>query len=202
MNSTRLLLVRHGQTDWNRAGLWQGLADRPLTQAGRDQARAAAEELGAELETETRAGRAGFDRIWTSDLARAGETAEIIARRLDLETCVDLRLRELDVGDWSGRPRAEIHARDAERLIAFEEGDIEIRAGGGESRSELGLRVHAFVRDRAADSAGARLIVVTHLGVIRALAPGAEPTNAERIEVLAEKILNREAEAARRSEEC
>ena len=156
-------------------------------------------ELEAELQTSRRDGESGFDRIWVSDLSRAGETAEIIAARLKLEISVDLRLRELDVGDWSGRARSEILERDAERLIAFEEGDPEIQAGGGESRVALRLRAQAFVADRAADSAGGRLIVVTHLGVIRALVPGADPTNAERIEVIAEEVISEEV--VRRAEE-
>lgn len=201
MNSTRLLLVRHGQTDWNKAGLWQGHADRRLTETGRAQAMALADLLAAQREEELRAGVAAFDHIWVSDLSRAGETAEIIARRLELEISVDARLRELDVGDWSGRPREEIRARDPGSLLAFEQGDPAIQAGGGESRIEIRQRAHAFVEDRAASSAGERLIVVTHLGVIRALVPGAEPTNADQVEVIAEDILRRGVDLTRRPED-
>lgn len=201
MNSTRLLLVRHGQTDWNRAGLWQGHADRRLTDTGRAQAGTLADQLAAQREEELRAGVAGFDHVWVSDLSRAGETAEIIARRLGLGISVDERLRELDVGDWSGRPREEIHSRDAESLLAFEQGDPEIQAGGGESRIEIRLRAQAFVEDRVRHSSGERLIVVTHLGVIRALVPGAEPTNADQIEVIAEDILRRGVDLNQRPED-
>ncbi len=201
MSSTRLLLVRHGQTDWNRAGLWQGHADRRLTETGRAQAQAVAEELAVQLEAELRDGLPGFEHVWVSDLSRAFETAEIIAGHLDLEISVDVRLRELDVGDWSGRPRDEIRALDPESLHAFEQGDPEIQAGGGESRIEIRQRAHAFVEDRVAHSAGERLIVVTHLGVIRALVPGAEPTNAERVEVIAEEIVRRGIDLTRRPED-
>ncbi|MFK7898842.1 MAG: histidine phosphatase family protein [Myxococcota bacterium] len=195
------MLVRHGQTDWNLAGLWQGHADRQLTDVGRAQAKALAEELVVQREADARAGLPDFDHIWVSDLSRARETAEFVAAALDLRISTDQRLRELDVGAWSGMPRADIHARDERDLLAFEAGDPAIRAGGGESRIQIRQRAHAFVEARAEDSDGQRLIVVTHLGVIRALLPGAEPTNAERFEVHAQEILDRGVDHSRRPED-
>jgi broad specificity phosphatase PhoE len=173
---TTLLLVRHGQTTWNAAGRWQGHADPNLTEAGRAEAKTLAEAMSSET-----------DRPWTriiaSDLARARQTATFLAEALSLPLEEDSRLRELDVGEWSGQTRAEIDTTDRERLLAFESGDPSIRPGGGESRIELAERVRAVAAEWALRFPGEALIVVTHLGVIRALAPGAEPANAERIEV-------------------
>lgn len=188
---TRLLLIRHGQTSWNAAGLWQGHGDPELTLEGHAQAERLARSL-----------REATDSPWTkvisSDLARARQTAEVVAERLSLPIESDLRLRELDVGTWSGLSRSEIASRDLETLLAFERGEPTIRPGGGESRIEIRERTHEFVCDLVNRSAGQSLIIVTHLGVIRALVPGAEPTNGEQIEVVAEDLAARPIDRHRR----
>ena len=76
-----------------------------------------------------------------------------------------------------------------------------IRPGGGESRLEIRARAQAFVCDLAERRTGESVIIVTHLGVIRALVPGAEPTNAERIEVVAEEIAARGVDRSKRRED-
>jgi probable phosphoglycerate mutase len=94
---TRVLLVRHGQSEWNAVGRWQGQADPPLSDIGRRQARAAARALGA------------VDAVFASDLQRATETAIIIADELGVgPVVVEPDLRERDAGEWSGLTRAEI----------------------------------------------------------------------------------------------
>jgi len=94
---TRVLLVRHGQSEWNAVGRWQGQADPPLSDVGRQQARSAARALGA------------LDAVFASDLQRAAETAVIIAHELGIGPVVlDPDLRERDAGEWSGLTRAEI----------------------------------------------------------------------------------------------
>lgn len=96
---TRLLLIRHGQSEWNAEGRWQGQADPPLTDLGRAQAHHAARSLGA------------VDAIFSSDLQRAAETATIIAAELGVGPLVlDEGLRERDAGEWSGLTRPEIEA--------------------------------------------------------------------------------------------
>ena len=94
---TKLLLVRHGETDWNAEGRLQGQTDRPLNEYGRRQAHQLAEELeGEELEA-----------IYSSDLARARETAEIVGRRLEIPVELDPDLREKDWGTWEGLTAVE-----------------------------------------------------------------------------------------------
>lgn len=190
---TRLLLIRHGQTLWNVDGRWQGHGDPSLTEKGRAQA----EQLASLL---SEAAEPTWTKILASDLARAHETARAVADRLCLPIELDARLRELDVGTWSGLSRVEIENRDPETLLAFERGEPTIRPGGGESRIEIRERSHAFVRDLVTRYSGQNVIVVTHLGVIRALVPGAQPSNADRIEVIAEEIVARPIDRLRRPE--
>jgi probable phosphoglycerate mutase len=153
---TTILLARHGETDWNSERRWQGHADRPLNETGREQARELAEAL---------AGRE-IDAVYSSDLLRAHETARIVAERLGLPVEVDASLREVDVGDWSGRVHTEIEGVDPEGFERW-------RAGGkgwngGESYEEMGERVVAAVVRIAEAHPGQTLLVVTHGGSIRA----------------------------------
>ena len=92
-----LLLARHGQSEWNAVGRWQGQADPPLSELGRAQARGAANQAGA------------FDAIFASDLERALHTATIISTTLGVgPVIVDPRLKERNAGEFSGLTRAEI----------------------------------------------------------------------------------------------
>ena len=95
---TELIVVRHGETDWNRDGRYQGHADPPLNDAGREQARELARALADQP----------LDVAYTSDLRRAAETARIIVDGREVKLVEDPGLREIDVGSWSGLTRAEI----------------------------------------------------------------------------------------------
>lgn len=165
----RLLLVRHAESTWNALGRWQGQADPPLTTAGRRAATALAEQLASEL------GRAAA--LVASDLKRARETAEILGRALGLVPESWASLREIDVGCWSGRARHEIEARWPEAYQRFRAGDPDLALGGGESRRALRARVVGAVREIERRFADGPVVVVTHLGVLRALAPGLELPN-------------------------
>jgi probable phosphoglycerate mutase len=153
----------------NAAGLWQGQANPPLSEEGREQAQA----LGERLEKES------LSVLVASDLRRARETAEIAGRRLGIATRLEPGLRELDVGDWSGLARDEIARRWPEDFDRFRSGDLDVRAGGGETRRELRERVVAALRSLQQIYRDGRIGVVTHLGVIRTLSPGIQITNAE-----------------------
>jgi broad specificity phosphatase PhoE len=160
---TRLLLVRHGESTWNAQSRWQGQADPPLSPLGERQAEEAAESL-AEV--------ASITAVWTSDLARARRTAEIIAARLGIDVVRDEpRLRERDVGSWSGLTREQIEERwpgylAARRAPPDFENDAALLA-----RTRAGLSA-------AVDGSGSGdVLVVTHGGVVRTIerSLGAEP---------------------------
>lgn len=154
--ATTLLLVRHGETDWNREGRFQGHADTPLNEAGRAQAEQLAASLDGELVT----------AVYTSPLARARETAEIVAAPLGLDPLPDARLKEIDVGSWTGLTMAEIENRFPEELRRWRE---EVHHGwlDGESYQELGTRVIAGVREIAERHAGGTVLIVGHGGTLR-----------------------------------
>jgi phosphoserine phosphatase len=154
---TTVYLARHGESDWNVERRWQGHADRPLTERGREQARALAERLeGVELEA-----------IYASDLRRAWETADTVAHARGLEVVRLPELREVDVGSWSGLTRDECAARFPE---AFERW----RAGGsgwddGESYEEMAERIVTALSALAAHHPDGSILVVSHGGPIRAV---------------------------------
>ncbi len=183
---TPLLLVRHGQTPWNVAGIWQGHADVPLTEEGERQALRVAALLAAEPERP-------WTRLLSSDLARARTTAEHVGRALGLPVELDVRLRERDVGRWSGRTRAEIERSDPALLAAFEARDPDVRPGGGESTRQVRARALAVLRELVESRPGESVIVVSHLGWIRTLAPEAPRENVGRTALVAEEVLRRHA---------
>lgn len=157
----RLVVVRHGVTDHNARGVWQGHLDSELSPAGLEQARAAAGHL------------AGYepDLVVCSDLRRAAQTAECVVAHLPGRVVrPDERLREIHCGDWQGLPTAEMIERfpEAQALLA---GGADFRRGlTGETYAELGDRVAAAVADLLTDLAeGATALVVTHGVVARVL---------------------------------
>ena len=157
-----IYLVRHGETEWNRAGRMQGQLDSPLTARGEAQARAMGETLAA-LEVE------GFDLL-ASPLGRTRATAAIIASALgrDPETmATDGRLMEMTWGDWDGLTRAEIEARDPGALAQRRADHWDYRPpGGGENYAMVALRVGDWLASR---TPGQPLIVVSHGGAGRVL---------------------------------
>ena len=159
---TTFLLVRHGETDWNRDGRWQGHTDTQLNDAGREQARRVAAELD------------GVDVIYSSDLARARETAEIIAAALGRSVHTDERLRERSFGAWEGLNASEIEEGFAEDLASWRLGDGP-GADDAEPFDAFGRRVQSFVDDIVERHPGETVLVVAHGGtmrVIHALASG------------------------------
>lgn len=106
----RLILVRHGQTEWNAGGRYQGQSNVALSDTGRKQARFLAERFPVRQ----------LDAIYTSDLDRAKETAECVGKRLGLTVCPEKAFRELSFGDWEGLTYQEISSRwpeEAEKLF-------------------------------------------------------------------------------------
>jgi broad specificity phosphatase PhoE len=154
---TTVYLARHGQSDWNAAGRWQGHADRPLTALGLRQAADLAEELAGVT----------LDAVYSSDLRRARETAAAVAgpRGLTVETLA--ALREVDVGSWSGLTRAQARARFPDGFRRWTEGGHGWE--DGEPYERMSKRVVDAVRRIAAEHDGESVLVVSHGGPIRAL---------------------------------
>ena len=153
---TRLLLVRHGETDWNLASRFQGHADPPLNETGRAQA----VKLAG-----TYAGRS-FAAVYSSPLRRAFETAEIVAGPHGLRPVAVEGLREVDVGTWQGLTRDEVEERfpdQFEHWLAFGQGWDD-----GESYEQMGRRVVATLFEIASRFADETVLVATHGGPIRA----------------------------------
>ena len=153
---TKLLLVRHGETDWNLDGRFQGHADPPLNATGRTQAR----ELAAALAARS------FAAVYSSPLRRAFETAEVIAESQGLRPIPIEGLREVDVGAWQGLSREEVEQRFPQqfgRWLAFGQGWED-----GETYDEMGRRVVAALVQLAGRHEDENLLAVTHGGPIRA----------------------------------
>ena len=161
-------LIRHAESEWNALGRWQGQRDPALSERGRGQA----EQLAAALRA------AGIGAIIASDLLRARETAGIVGRAAGVAVEIDPRLRERDLGIWSGLTSVEIAARWPVDLARLRARDRDLAPGGGESLRALHARVAAFVADLARRSGEGAIAVVTHAGVLRSLGLVPTPGNA------------------------
>ena len=154
-----ILLARHGETDDNREPIRaQGFRDTPLNDAGRRQAGELAERVA----------QMGIVSLWSSDLSRAAETAQIVGARIGLEPKLDARLREASRGDWEGRLFIDVAREEPERYAAWLAAGEGFRFPGGESLREQSDRVSAALDDvRRAGELPA--LVVCHGGSIRAM---------------------------------
>ena len=159
--TTRVLCIRHGETDWNATGRWQGHAPVPLNEIGLKQSAT----LGHYLVHN------GFrvDAIYSSDLKRSLQTAEAVAVALGLPVHPDPRLREVDLGDWQGLTREEVEVWDPQRYTAFRADWYNIPTPNGESRSDLKRRARAVFDDLTARHAGQTIALVSHGGTLSML---------------------------------
>ncbi len=152
-------MVRHGESTWNVLGLVQGHADdAALSKQGRRQARLLAHRLGGRT----------FEAIYTSDLHRARETADILATFLRLRTRTDAALRERSLGELEGSPASRLRPEDT-GIAGDQVVDIHARPTGGESLEELYQRAGGFVDWLRQQPLGADPLVVSHGGTIRML---------------------------------
>lgn len=152
MTRTRLVLVRHGQTDGNASGRFQGQLDVPLNDVGRAQASEVAPWV-ADLRPQ---------RIVSSDLTRALATAEPIADACGLSVEVDAGLREIDVGTWQWRTPDEIAHEAPWYLDDLHAGRDFRRSATGETATEAGERVRGVLERLAAERPGQTTVVVGH----------------------------------------
>jgi 2,3-bisphosphoglycerate-dependent phosphoglycerate mutase len=154
MDVTRILLVRHGETDWNATGRIQGHSDTPLNAAGHEQARRVARRLAREP----------VQALYSSDLARAFQTATAIGHTLGLPVVTSPRLRERQYGVWEGLTAAEIQARFPEQFAEWRARSTDFAPPQGESRSQLLTRALAELQAIARRHAREVVVVVTHGG--------------------------------------
>ncbi len=157
-SARRLLLLRHGETTHNRAGIWQGHLDVALTDTGLAQAVAAGGALAAYAPM----------GIVSSDLQRAARTAEAVGAACGLMPELDPRWREFDVGQWTGLSSAEVIARNPEERARALRGDEQRRGIDGEGPAQVAARVRpaldALIASLGPGECG---VVVSHGGTIR-----------------------------------
>ena len=155
----RILIARHGETDWNKAGRFLGQSDVGLNRAGWRQAAALARRLAHE----------DIQAIYTSDLPRAQETARIIHSQFSCELCEDPDLREISYGAWEGITDHEIRQQDPQ-VLAVWEADWERQAPpGGERLAELEQRVRTFLEKIRAGDDERTVLIVAHGGPLQVL---------------------------------
>ncbi|MFX0537642.1 histidine phosphatase family protein [Ornithinimicrobium sp. Y1847] len=168
----RVIVWRHGETDHNASGIYQGQLDSHLSARGREQAAAAAEMLSTK----------GVTRLIASDLARASDTADALADLTGLRVEHDRRLREIDVGAWQGMKHTDVVARYPQVVAALDRGEDPRRGETGERVVEVQRRVREAFDDLerrleegdtaviATHGVASRMLVASVLGMDRQLA--------------------------------
>jgi broad specificity phosphatase PhoE len=149
---TTLYLVRHGETLWNVEGRYQGQLDPPLNERGEAQARAAARELAA----------VDVEAIYSSDLARAHQTAQALAELTALPVVTDPRLREIDQGGWQGILIDEIRSQWPEEIARWEQQPWDCCPPGGERLQELQARILEAIGEIVRRHPDGTVAVFTH----------------------------------------
>jgi broad specificity phosphatase PhoE len=149
---TSLHLVRHGETDWNVQGRWQGQADVALNEHGRAQARQSAEKLAG----------LPLAAIYSSDLVRAAETARTIAQVNPAPLILEPRLREIHQGEWQGQLVQEIKAHHLDAYRQDSQDPLQMAAPGGETTRQVRERAVAAVRDLVDRYPSGNVVVVSH----------------------------------------
>jgi broad specificity phosphatase PhoE len=158
--SRQLLLLRHGRTAFNAAGRFQGQVDVPLDEVGRDQAARVGPLIASRNPVV----------VISSDSSRAADTAAAVADAAGLTLTFDERLREIDVGGWSGRTLDEVEVEFTQEYKDWISGNREeLRRGGGETYAEVGFRAYECVRGLLDGPPEELVVAVTHGGTARSL---------------------------------
>jgi alpha-ribazole phosphatase/probable phosphoglycerate mutase len=154
---TRLILIRHGETEWNKSLRFQGHRDIPLSEDGREQARKIARRLACEK----------IDTAYASDLSRALETAKAIADYHKLEVNMVPELREINFGYWEGLTHKEIDSKYPESMAQWLSNPEETKIPGGESMNDVAERCRVGISGILADNPNKDVLVAAHGGVLR-----------------------------------
>jgi len=160
---TKIILVRHGQTEWNRVERFRGRADIPLNETGLAQAEATGQRVAAEWQPTA---------IYSSPLSRAVQTAEAIARNFSLEVQRYPGLIDIDYGEWQGLSPDEARQRWPAELDAWYNAPEKARIPGGESLEELRTRAMSTVNELAASHPGQTIVLIGHTVINRIILLG------------------------------
>ncbi len=160
---TLIILVRHGQTEWNRVERFRGRADVPLNETGLAQAEATGRRIAAEWQPAA---------VYSSPLSRAVKTAEVIARHFNLPVQIRAGLTDIDYGQWQGLTPDEVKNRWPEIHHAWYNAPHTTRIPGGETLGELRARGMADVNELAARHAGQTIVLVGHTVINRVILLG------------------------------
>lgn len=168
--TTHLILVRHGETDWNLEGRYQGQADVPLNERGREQAKLLAERLRDER----------IEAIYASDLSRAYKTAKIIAEAVGQEVKALESLREVDTGVWTGLTFEEVESRHPEHLKEWRADPLGVKRLEGESYLELFERTKAAIEEIVETHPDQTVLIIGHGGNMKCIVLDALGVGADR----------------------
>lgn len=162
MTQKQVLLIRHGETDWNAQRRWQGIEPTPLNELGFSQARMLADYLARH--------KSPIEEIHCSDLPRALQTATIIGEALDITPQIDIRWREINVGVFQGLTGDEAERLYAAEMAAYRSEDVHFIIPKGESRHALQKRAYEVWLEIITDEeTAAQIAIVSHGGTIKAL---------------------------------
>ena len=160
---TRIILVRHGQTEWNRVERFRGRADVPLNETGLAQALVTGRRIADEWLPMT---------VYSSPLSRAVKTAEVIARHLDLSIRVHPGLIDIDYGQWEGLTPDEVRVRWPEMIDSWYNTPASIRMPGGETLADVRARAMETVNEVVDCHGGQTVVIVGHTVINRIILLG------------------------------
>jgi alpha-ribazole phosphatase len=149
---TNLVLIRHGETDWNAEGRWQGQADVPLNATGWKQAQQMARSLKS----------TGISAIYSSDLQRASQTAKVLADEIGVPVRLDSRFREIHQGEWQGLLLSEIQAHYAHANQDRLRDPMSFSPPGGEPVAQVRARVLTAVQEILCQHLDETVAIVSH----------------------------------------
>lgn len=159
MQPTRLIIIKHGETEWNLEGRIQGHMDSPLTESGRVQA----EAIATSLQT------VEVNALYSSDLGRAYSTAQVVSHKTGQDILTDKRLRELHLGKFEGLTEEEVRKRFPEEYVYLKKAEPDYIYPGEESKKQFSLRVISCLEKLMGKHQGEQIVVITHLGALSRL---------------------------------
>lgn len=163
MEATKLYLVRHGETEWNAGGRFQGHSDVPLSNFGRQQA----EKLALSLK------QTKIDAFYSSDLARAMDTAKIIAKEHASQVNYLPDLREINFGAWEGLTYDQISQNYGDLSVQWRSNPLDTQIPNGEKLYDVAVRCQRAINEIIEQHAGETVLVASHGGVIRVIVANA-----------------------------